>query len=558
MLINFLIIIFFAYFISEFNLAASLESSTIHSTDILIFGASPSGILAAVAAARRNVSVLLFNPYARLGGMMSSGLGFTDVGDAESIGGLALEFFIRNARYYNRTASTPDFLLEPHVAESLFATMIIEQASRLTLVNALDATITDVELQFEEGPVLKNVSFSDGTIVQALAFIDASYEGDLISAANVTFVTGRESSTTYNESLAGVTAGHSFPLDPRVSNSSGSALLPGVTGQHAGELHSGDLKTQAYTFRLCLTSDTNNMIPFSKPENYNSSDFELLRRYASRLSSPKLSDFLNLEQLHNNKFDLNNGGFVSMDMIGGSWNYPLGNASVRKSIWEQHFYYCSGTLFTLANDVLIPQVIRDDVKKLGLCADEFKNTKGWPEMIYVREARRMVGDRIFLQTDIDNRPSYGNNSIGLGSYTWDAHAAQRVPCIVNYTQHPLECVTVVETSDLDFILDNNDVAVHVMQEGDPGARAEANYELPLSILFPKKVDSLNLLSPTCPSASHVAFSSVRTEPTLMHLGHAAGDAAALFVKGGSKAIQDIDENVLHSWLEAEGARTTKF
>ena len=552
---NFIIVSFIiSFFFNPYFVICA--QTNLYRTDILVYGATPAGVLSAVASARHNASVLLFNPDARIGGMMSSGLSFTDVGDANCISGLALEFFIRNAKHYNSSTASPDFLLEPHIAESLFEDMLREQSQFLSIINSPGAIISEV--QRDGNNRINQVSFSDGSIVQALAFIDASYQGDLIAASNITFTVGREGVDKYNESLAGVTKGNSFPIDPRVSNSSGSDLLPGVTGRHAGELGSADSKVQAYTFRLCLTRETNNMIPFVQPSNYNASDFELLRRYATRLSKPKLEDFLSLQPLHNNKFDCNNGGFVSMDMIGGSWNYPLGNQSERNSAWNAHFYYCSGLLWTLQNDETVPKVIRDDMKTLGLCADEFKSTNGWPEMLYVREARRMIGDFVFLQSDIDNRPSYGMDSVALGSYTWDAHAAQRVPCLVNYSQHPAECVTVVDEESLDLILENGlgDVAVHVMEEGDPGARPEDDYEIPLQVLFPKSMDATNLLSPVCPSASHVAFSSLRTEPTLMALGHAAGDAAALFVQGGYKAIQDIDAAILHHWLLTEGAKTT--
>jgi hypothetical protein len=525
------------------------------SADVFVYGATPAGIFSAIAAAKRNSSVILYNYEVRVGGMCSSGLSFTDVGDSNSIGGLALDFFLRNARHYNVTATMPDFLLEPHVAESLFQTMMNEQSSLLQIIHSPGSTIVSVSSDNEK--MLQKVSFSDGRNFNAIAFIDASYTGDLLSLSNISFALGREPSIQYNESLAGVTRGNSFPLDPRISNTSGSALLPGMTGTHAGVIGSGDMKIQSYTFRLCLTRDSGNLIPFQKSVNYNSSEFELLRRYAIRLSDPKISSFLSLEPLHDGKFDLNNGGFISTDLIGGSWNYTLGDSSLRKQIWEKHFEYVSGLLWTLANDIAIPKVIRDNVNSLGLCADEFISNSGWPEQLYVREARRMIGEKVFLQSDIDTRPSFGNESIGLGSYTWDSHAAQRVPCLVNYSIHPAECVTVTE-NDLERIFEeglSDNIAVHAMQEGDPGARTEIDYELPIWLLFPNPIEAINLVSPTCPSASHVAFSSVRTEPALMALGHAAGDIAALFINSGGKGrIQDVDTSILNSWLHEEGAK----
>jgi hypothetical protein len=324
-------------------------------------------------------------------------------------------------------------------------------------------------------------------------------------------------------------------------------LLPLVTDGSAAPLGAGDAAVQAYNFRLCVTRNASNKLPWPKPAAYDAAQWALLRRYAA-LAPPVLSSFLdNIAPLPpTDKFDLNNGGLLSTDCAGCSWGWPAANASERARLWALHRDYQQGLLWTLSNDEAVPAAVRAEVRAFGLCADEFVASGGWPEQLYVREGRRLVGDAVFTQRDVQARADLGLASIGLGSYAFDGHFSHRGPCLP--APGNASCAMWTGKSPPPPGTD-----VWLGGEGYAGPNpGQALYQIPAAVLFPRRSDLTNLVSPTAPSASHVAFCSLRMEPQFMIMGHAAGDIAAATARTGG-AVQDVDLSALHAQLTREGA-----
>lgn len=527
--------------------------------DVIVYGSTPGAIMAAVAAARADPSmmVMMLDPAVRHGGMCAGGLGATDKGDTFAIGGLAHEFFLRVARNYNASTNSPLYYLEPHVAEAVFETMLnITNLAWVKLPDGLSA----VTVQNQSITSVTDAEF--GIVYSGSIFIDGSYEGDMLAMAGATMAIGREANTTYNESFAGRRQPYSSmdwaPISP-FDNVTGQ-LLSLATDAYAAPMGSGDDKVQDYNFRLCVTKNASNMIPFPKPDNYNASYWQLLRNLAA-VVPPSLSSYLNnIQPLPNGKYDMNNGGIISTDFAGGSWAWPFtSNQTERKPLWQAHYDYQTGFLWTLANDPAIPAAVRAEMGEYGLCADEFVGNKGWPEQVYVREARRLVGDVVLTQQDVQARTDYGNASIGLGSYAFDGHYSHRGPCIPHADGKGCDMWTQPTPPPAG-------TTVWLGGEGYPGPQMGL-YQIPYSVLLPKRSELTNALAVTTPSASHVAFCSLRMEPQFMIMGHAAGDAAVLALRGvkegaadgatvaaaGPIAVQDVSMSALHAQLAKEGA-----
>lgn len=532
--------------------AASLYvcAASTASADVIVYGSTPGGVMSAVAAARAdaNLSVLLLDPAQRLGGMCSGGLGKTDSGITFAIGGLANEFFTRNARVYNASAQEALYLLEPHVAESIFYTML--NVSNLQVVRVPQGLSA---VTVSGGKIVSVTDAATGTVYTAGVFIDGTYEGDLLYAAGASMTYGREPNTTYGESYAGRREPYSAmdyaavsPFDPDTG-----ALMPLATDAYAAALGSGDDKVMDYNFRLCVTKDAANKLPWTQPPNYNASYWSLLRAYA-KVAPPVLGSYLNnIQPVPNGKYDMNNGGLISTDAAGLSWGWPNGTAAQRAALWQAHYEYQAGFLWFLVSDPAVPAAVQSAVKEFGLCADEFQSNTvqpGWPEQLYVREGRRLVGDVIFTQKDVLNRTNYSTASIGLGSYAFDGHYSHRGPCLPvrDGSGKAIGCTMWTSSAPPPTGTD-----VWTGGEGYPGPNTDL-YQIPYTVLLPKRAELTNVLAVTTPSASHVAFCTIRMEPQFMVLGHAAGDAAALALKHGV-AVQDVPLSELHAQLAAEGA-----
>lgn len=404
------------------------------------------------------------------------------------------------------------------------------------------------------GATIKSLTLTGGDILSANVFIDASYEGDLFAAAGASYRIGREGPSEYSETLAGRQSGSkSNTMNKVVNPFVNDAALPFVQAEGLGKPGEGDDLIQAYNFRMCVTKNETIRAPFPKPANYNPEDWELLRRYLSAcqnaagdsLSGPNGCQIgfpsCNTQAVPGGKYDMNNCGGISSDFIGQNREYPEASYEKRREIWQAHRDYIEGLLWTMANDPNVSESVRTQMEPWGLCADEFVGLGHFPPAMYVREARRLQGDRVFTQ----NTPgdgAVGELSIGLGNYNFDSHNTQRFVC-----KSKAECFNSGPGGPID--------GPYVWVEGDVQV-GNPIYEIPYWVLLPKRSEVANLLVAGCPSATHIGMSTLRMEPQFMMLGHAAGVAAKLAVESGS-AVHDVDLSELQRRLVADGQIISK-
>jgi hypothetical protein len=481
-------------------------------SDICVYGGTSAGVTAAVRAARHGRSVVLVVFGRHLGGLTSSGLGATDTGRIDAIGGLSREFYRRVGAHYGRPES---FGFEPRVAEAVFdawvaeAGVVVHREHRLSGVDMSGSRITALRTE-------------NGKVFRASVYIDATYEGDLMAAAGVSSTVGREGNATYGETLNGVQfrSGHQFQrtIDPyRTPGDPASGLLPGVQADPPGTTGQGDHRIQAFNFRVCLTKAANRR-PFPRPPGYDPARYELLRRYLAA----GVWDALRLNtSMPGGKTDLNNNGAVSTDNIGRNYGWPAGDYATRERIFQDHVTYQQGLLYYLANDPAVPSAVRAEVSAWGLPADEFAETGGWPHELYIREGRRMVSDYVITEHDC-RWTRVAPDPVGLASYTMDSH----------------NCARVV-------------VGGAARNEGDVQVPPAGPYGISYRAIVPKRGQCANLVVPVALSASHIAFGSARMEPVFMLLGHAAASAAHLALASG-RALQDVDYPALRRGLLADG------
>ncbi len=495
--------------------------------DVVVYGGTAAGVATAVSAAREGARVVLLEPGKRLGGMMSGGLGETDFGKKEAIGGLAREFFRRVGAHYGTAQYGDDvaWYFEPHVAEAVFREMLGEAKVRVVF----GARLKEHGGVVKSGARIVSMATEDGTEYEARVFADCTYEGDLMAQAKVTYTWGREAAAQYGEALGGVrgrTPFHQFLVAVKAFDGEGK-LLPEISPDPPGEAGAGDRKVQAYNFRLCLTQRADDMVAFPKPEGYDARRYELLARWIAALGerdghAPRMKDMMFFGRIPEGKTDINNNGAFSTDYIGGSWEYPEASYARRAEIWKAHVEYTQGFFWFLGHDARAPESLRAEVGTWGLAKDEFAETGHWPAQLYIREARRMVGDFVMTQKDLQTELTKAD-SIGMGSYNSDSHNVERVATREGLAQN----------------------------EGDMQVPVKP-YEIPYRVLLPKRGEAENLLVPVCFSASHVAYSSVRMEPQYMILGQAAGVAAGMAAKRGL-AVQAVDVGVLRERLREGGA-----
>ncbi len=509
--------------------------------DLVVYGGTPAGIITAVAAAREGLHVALLEPGNHLGGMMSGGLGRTDRGNQAVIGGYPLEFFRRVGKVYAEPI-TWDF--EPHVAEKVFGDMLRESG----VVVFLRHRLRENGGVLKHGTWLERLRFENGATFEARFFADATYEGDLMAQSGVSYTWGRESTVEFDESLAGVNKSeNNFSVRVKARDERGR-LLSGVSASPSEHYGAGDRRIQAYNFRLCLTSNSEQRVPFSRPLKYDRSQYELLAQMlcemdkikshavssgrnplknimdpSYRLNEPwSIVDVLRPEATKGGKTDTNVSGPFSTDYVGANYEYPNGDYWTRARIWREHKEYIQGLLYFLVTDPHVPLALRNDIAPWGLCKDEFVDNDFWPYQLYVREARRMRGDFVMSQKDITTdliKP----DSIGMGSFGADSHDVQRV-----------------EAPDGD-----------VTNEGNMYVDVQP-YQIPYRLILPKRTEANNLLVLVTFSATHVAYSSLRMEPQYMIIGHAAGLAIRQALHQGT-ALQDIDTSVLLAKLQAQHA-----
>jgi hypothetical protein len=494
--------------------------------DLVVYGATAGGVTTAVAGARHGLRTVLLEPGNHVGGMVSGGLSGTDVGKSEVIGGMALEFYWRAGRHYglDRHLQQIAWMPEPGVAEKIMRQMLAD--SKVTLLTG--HRLVEKRGVTKQGARVTEIVMENGARFKGRIFADTTYEGDLMAQSGIAYTTGRESIAQYGESLAGVrahTGSHQFAVDIPARDKNGE-LLPEISAEPRGEPGSADKRIQAYNFRVIGTNVPENRIPWEKPENYDAKRYELLARYLPAITkylgrSPVFNEVSLFRIIPNGKADLNNRGPFSTDYIGKNYGYPEGTYAERARIWKEHIDYQKGFYYFLANDPRVPKELQEEVRQWGLAKDEFTDTGNWPNQLYVREARRMVGPFVATQKDLQTERTKPD-AIGMGSYNSDSHNVQR------------------HVAEGGIVLNEGNVEVPVQP-----------YQIPYRVMLPRKSEAENVLVPVCFSASHVAFSSLRMEPQWMIIGHAAGIAAALALKSAT-AVQDIPVADLQKALREEG------
>lgn len=509
-------------------LAASLQAAgPSPSAELVVYGGTASGVMTAYSAAREGLQVVLLEPGDHLGGMVTGGLSATDLGHFTIIGGYAREFYMKAAAHYGvqNLDARANWLSEPHVDEAIFRDMLKDAGVKVYFHEQLREK-DGVALA---GKRIVSITTSDGKQWKAKIFADSTYEGELMKQAHVSYTWGRESSKEYGEDLAGVrehSSGHLFNW-PVSAYDEHHRLLPEINPGPLAAPGSGDKEVQSYNFRLILTTDPADRLPFPRPEGYDRSRFALLERYLNefhqhRGRAPGVHDIFLIVPIPNHKADFNNFGPFSTDYIGHSWNYPETSYAGKAALWQEHLHYTKSLLYFVSHDDAVPTSLRAEVNEWGLPRDEYADTDHWSNQLYIREGRRMLGEYMMRQSDLQTERTKAD-AIGMGSYNSDSHNTQRVAMPDGSVQN------------------EGDVEVPVQP-----------YEIPYRAITPKRDESLNLLVPVCLSATHAAYSSVRMEPQYMIIGQAAGVAAALAVRN-STSIQDVPVPALQQMLRAHGA-----
>lgn len=511
--------------------------------DIVVYGDTAAAVVAAVAASRQGATVAIVAPNKQLGGMLAGGLFETDLGNSKVIGGMSREFFKRNAVIKgNTSANAVDWYFEPHVAEEIFADMINETKSTAYPVEVFTGErLVENSGVVKSGATITKILCESGKEFTATNFIDASYEGDLMAQSGVTYTFGREGREVYGESLAGVVGpnvqganNHNFNYKILARDENGNLKYQEVSEEPLAPVGTGDKKIQAYNFRICLTNNKNNMLPFPKPEGYDPTRYALLADYiaawvAAEGKAPTIKQLFGVGHAVNDKCDFNNKGAFSTDYIGGNYNYPDATYAERQEIWNAHYKYTLGLLYFLTNDPSVHADVRKAMSEWGLPKDEYVETNNWTFQLYVREGRRMIGEYVMTQKDIQkgggtNLTKY--DSIGMGSYNSDSHNVQRYITADGY----------------------------IRNEGNMEVRVDP-YEIPYRMILPKRAEADNLLVTCTFSASHVAYSTIRMEAQYMIIGEAAGRAAAISVQDNAK-VHDIDVSKLQAYLISNDAVLT--
>lgn len=517
--------------------------------DIVVYGGTSGGVIAAVQAARMGKTVALIEPGKHLGGLTSGGLGWVDVGNPQTIGGLAREYFHRVWKYYQDDAvwkwekrheiggqhpplppgDQTMWVVEPSVAELLFDQMATE--ANVTVVR--NERLNRKDGVKKEGEKIVKIVMESARIFQARMFIDATYEGDLMAASGVSYFVGREPNSQYNETINGIRPlppPGRFPdgIDPyRIKGDTKSGLLSRVYPGWGGKVGDGDRGVQAYNYRMCLTKVPENRVPVEKPANYDEEQYEILFRFIEaggmegdffKSNVTGKFNFFKPDPVPNGKIDSNNNGYISTDFVGMNWDYPEADYATRTRIDREHEEWQRGLIWTLQNHQRIPEETRRYYAPWGLAKDEFPDTGHWPYQIYIREARRMIGDYVVTEHTALGK-DIAEDPVALGSYHMDSHAIK------------------LFVSPEGFVTSEGGMFVNLPEPFGISYRA----------IIPKRSECGNLLVPVCSSASHAAYGSIRMEPVFMVLGQSAATAASLAIDLNI-AVQDVPYSALRKSL----------
>ncbi|MEJ7557468.1 MAG: FAD-dependent oxidoreductase [Pedobacter sp.] len=495
-------------------LTAFKRSKPINDYDLIIYGGTSSGVIAAYAAAKEGLKVAVLEPTKHLGGLTTSGLGHVDIGNPETVGGYTMEFLKRVGTAYGMKRFCTE--MESSVAEKVYLQMI-KEAGVTVVYQAKLREKTGVE---KSGNRIQQVVLEGGDRYRAKMFIDATYEGDLMAWGKVPYRVGRESKDEYQESSAGiqqytVTKPLSAARLTEIKKLSAAFPMDYIFSEKEA-LGAADGKVQAYTYRLSLATDPQNRVPFYKPRNYKPERYRDLLNKILRDKLTKFDKVTTVYPMPNDKTDINH-----LDLVNASWKYPDGSYEERASIENYHKEYEQGYLYFLANDVNVPAALRKDTQRYGYSKDEFSDNNHWPYLLYVREGRRMLGNYVMKQQDAWDHITK-KDGIAVGSYFMDCHTIQQL---------------ITAKGEL-------------VQEGEMEHAPFRPYEISYNAIIPKAADCENLFVTICLSASHTIYGSLRMEPVFMMTGHAAGVAAALAIKAKS-TVQDVDISQLRAKLIAQ-------
>ena len=518
--------------------------------DIIIYGGTSAGVTAAVQARRMGKSVILIEPSSHIGGLTTGGLGATDIGNKNVIGGLSREFYQQVAQHYqkdeswvhetreqffsNRSKRTTEkeilgpegtmWTFEPKVASAIFERFLTEQKIPVHRNERLQEVL-------KEGAKIITIKTNTGGSYQGKMFIDATYEGDLMAQAGVSYHVGREANATYNETLNGIrekTPKNQLfgSIDPyKIPGDPASGLVPLIQEGDGGTPGDGDHRVQAYNFRLCFTNVPENRLELTPPADYDPYRYELAaRRIESILAAdaePRMKQFCNPVWMPNGKTDINNSQGISTDFIGANYEYPDGDPKTRKEIWQAHEDYIRGLWYFMSHSPRVPDYLREQFLSFGPCRDEFDTTGGWPSQLYVREARRMISDYVMTEHNCRGKEVV-SDSVGMAAYGMDSHNCQRIV--------------------------KNGIA---RNEGDVQVHGLKPYPISYRSIIPKAEECQNLGVPVCVSSSHIAFGSIRMEPVFMVLGQSSATAACLAIDNDS-TLQDLDYSELRPLLLENG------
>jgi phage terminase large subunit-like protein len=506
--------------------------------DIVVYGGTTAGVSAAIQSSRLGKSVVLIEPTKRIGGLTTGGLGQTDIGNKQAIGGISREFYQNIKKYYDNPANwkwqqkqdyqdsgqtrtergeATMWTFEPSAALQVFQEMLaVEKNITLVYEQRLNRTLKGIR---KKSGVISAIQMENGQWYGGKMFIDATYEGDLLALAGISYTVGRESNEEFGESLNGVQANitsssltgvvskngfnHNFVdgVDPYIEKGNPkSGLLPFIEKEHPSKDGTGDKRIQAYCYRMCLTNHLENKIPFEKPTNYSELDYELLIRNFE--AGEKVNDFPWINSsMPNRKTDTNNRRGFSTDFIGQNYAYPEASYKEREVIAEKHLNYQKGLMWTLAYHPRIPEAMRSEISKWGMCKNEFTEGQGWQQQLYVREARRMKSDLVMTQKQCEGL-MIAPNSVGMAAYGMDSHNVQRYVTKDGF----------------------------VKNEGNVESKVAGPFSIGYKAIVPKETECKNLVVPVCLSATHIAFGSIRMEPVFMVLGQSAATAAVLAIE----------------------------
>jgi hypothetical protein len=519
----------------------AVDASKAQAYDIVVYGGTSGGVTAAVQARRMGKTVVLVEPSKWIGGLTTGGLGATDIGNKQAIGGISREFYGRIWQYYNdpgkwvhetrdeyitkrgkqnSKTETTQWTFEPHVADGVYAAMLKEAGVPVFTQQRLDLKSGVVK----DGTRIVAIKMESGRVFSGEMFIDATYEGDLMAKAGVSYHVGREANAEFDETLNGIQTGHAIShqfiknVDPYVTpGNPKSGLLPGIDPKGPGVEFAGDHRIQAYNYRMCTTDVESNRRAWPKPKNYDPARYEILLRNfeAGDMRVPWAPTWM-----PNRKTDTNNNFAFSTDFIGANWDYPDADWPTRDRIVLAHVDYQQGLMWTLANSPRVPPEVQKNIQRLGLAKDEFTDNDNWPRQLYVREARRMRAEYVMTEHNCRRR-IVAEDSVGMGAYNMDSHNCQRYVTAEG------------------FVRNEGDVQV--------GSRP---YPISFRAIVPRKSQCTNLVVPVCLSATHIAYGSIRMEPVFMVLGQSAATIAAHAIDERTD-VQAIDYPKLKARLLAD-------